>query len=264
MGYEDFFNVDVGVSEADLDKLDADFRKAEQRIAKATKEKQKLIKEIDKIQNKVETQHQKRQQWFYNFMYKIENKQRREREKLERRQVKQREKEERKKQKEIERQERKYARLRKQIQNKWIRTGFGENLDDRTGFQKLFAGAISVSPTKALGFFHSPLRTLQSLLHLVPILGGVLAAKEIAEFIWRELVRLDKFFKEFIDRAETRRNELRDRFLDAQIAAGLSQHIVTTRSGSIDPRDAYNTYEEYHTDRMALENRFKVRDVSGV
>ena len=118
-------------------------------------------------------------------------------------------------------------------------------------------------PAVALGFGRSPVHTIQSILHLIPLLGGILGSHQIVNFIYKELASFDKFLKMFRDRADTRRREDRDRFLDAQIAAGKSQVILTSQFGSIEARDTYNSFEEYNNDPMELERQRAVRDVSG-
>ena len=301
-GIEDWFNIDLGVTDADLDKLDKMAEKANKRFDKLEKEREKLTKIFEKLEAEERKKHAKTQTALTKISDRIwlrmsraehttqtrtqqawdaedrrlerakatqQAREQKAKEKAERDQEKARVREEkrlaREELKKIRAQERQDAKFERRIKAIIRRDANAAKRErERTTFQRIFSGGISSVPHKALGFYHSPLRTLQSMLHLIPLLGGVLAAHQIVEFIWREFVKLDKFMKAFRDRAETRVREDRDRYLDAQIAAGLAQRIVSTSYGSIDPRTAYNTYEEFHTNRQELENRFKVRDTSGV
>ena len=98
----------------------------------------------------------------------------------------------------------------------------------------------------------------------IPFLGGVLAAKEIADFIIDEIVKLDKFLKVFIDEIDKRVDAFRTLQEQAEVQAGLTQRIITTASGSIDPRYSYNTFEEFNKNQADLEERFQMTNNSGV
>ena len=50
----------------------------------------------------------------------------------------------------------------------------------------------------------NPKNFMFGIMKALPILGGVLAAKDIADFIVDEIAKLDKFLKEFIDEIDTR------------------------------------------------------------
>lgn len=98
----------------------------------------------------------------------------------------------------------------------------------------------------------------------LPWLGGVFAAKEIADFIIDEIVKLDKFLKAFIDEIDKRIDAFRTLQQQAGIQAGLIQRIITTASGSTEPRYSYNTFEEFNTNQADLEERFQMTNNSGV
>ena len=98
----------------------------------------------------------------------------------------------------------------------------------------------------------------------IPFLGGVFAAKEIADFIVDEIVKLDKFLKVFIDEIDKRTDPFRSLLVQAFILSGLSQRIITTASGSTEPRYAYNTFEEFNTNQAELEENFQLTNNTGV
>lgn len=110
----------------------------------------------------------------------------------------------------------------------------------------------------------SPKNFMFGIMKAIPILGGILAAKEIADFIIDEIVKLDKFLKVFIDEVDKRLDPFRSLLEQAFVLAGLSQRIITTASGSIEPRYAYNTFEEFNTNQAELEERFQLTNNSGV
>ena len=70
----------------------------------------------------------------------------------------------------------------------------------------------------------------------IPFLGGVFAAKEIADFVIDEIVKIDKFLKVFIDEIDKRMDAFRTLQQQADVQAGLTQRIITTASGSTEPR----------------------------
>jgi len=109
----------------------------------------------------------------------------------------------------------------------------------------------------------SPKNFTLGIMKALPILGGVLAAKEIADFIIDEIVKLDKFLKAFIDEIDKRVDAFRTLQEQAEVQAGLTQRIITTAAGSTEPRYAYNTFEEFNTNRAELEERFQLTNNSG-
>ena len=90
----------------------------------------------------------------------------------------------------------------------------------------------------------SPKNFIFGIMKLLPILGGVLAAKDIAKFIIDEITKLDKFLKVFIDEIDNRVDAFRTLEQQAEVQAGLTQRILTTASGGVDPRYSYKNNEE--------------------
>jgi len=110
----------------------------------------------------------------------------------------------------------------------------------------------------------NPKNFIFGIMKALPILGGVLAAKDIADFIIDEIVKLDKFLKVFIDEVDNRIDAFRTLAEQAGVQAGLIQRIITTASGSTEPRYSYNTFEEFNTNQTDLEERFQMTNNSGV
>ena len=110
----------------------------------------------------------------------------------------------------------------------------------------------------------NPKNFLTGVMKVIPILGGVLAAKEIAEFIVDEIAKIDRFFKVFIDEIDNRIDAFRSLQEQAEVQAGLTQRIITTTSGSTEPRYSYNTFEQFNTNQADLEERFQMTNKSGV
>lgn len=113
-----------------------------------------------------------------------------------------------------------------------------------------------------LRFGSSPLTFLTgSVVRLIPIIGtALLVTGVIADFV----KKVDDFQKEFVNNVDGRINLFRSREQQAMIQAGLTQLIITTASGGAEPRDAYNTFNEFNTNQSKIEADFKIRDTSGV
>lgn len=100
-----------------------------------------------------------------------------------------------------------------------------------------------------------------SVTRLIPFIGtALLVTGVIADFV----KKVDDFQKEFVNNVDGRINLFRSRDQQAQIQAGLQQLIITTESGSAEPRDAYNTFTEFNTNQSKIEADFKIRDTAGV
>ena len=110
----------------------------------------------------------------------------------------------------------------------------------------------------------NPVGFLTGIAKAIPFLGGVFAAKEIADFIIDEVVKLDAFLKKFVDEAERRTDLVRSRMEQATISAGISQKIITTSSGSAEPRESYNTFQTFNENQSELESNFALTNNSGV
>ena len=76
--------------------------------------------------------------------------------------------------------------------------------------------------------------------------------------------RVDHLQKEFIDNVEGRIELSRSKQQQAEIQAGLTQLIITSSTGSAEPREAYNTFEQFYKDQSKNETKFKVRQNVGV
>ena len=110
----------------------------------------------------------------------------------------------------------------------------------------------------------NPLGFIQGSLKALPVLGGVFAAKEIADFVIDELVKLDAFFKAFIDAIDERQSRIRDLEAQAQVQAGLAQLIITTSDGQVEARESYNTFEIFERNQGEIEARYELQNTSGV
>lgn len=110
----------------------------------------------------------------------------------------------------------------------------------------------------------NPKNFMFGIMKALPILGGILAAKEIAEFIVDEIAKIDRFFKAFIDVVDNRIDAFRSLQEQADVQAGLTQRILTTASGSTEPRYSYNTFEQFNTNQAELEEKFQMTNNSGV
>jgi hypothetical protein len=133
--------------------------------------------------------------------------------------------------------------------------------DVKSSFLGKTLGSRTASNIFSVG--KNPVGFLTKNLKFVPILGVVIAAKEIAEFIVNELVKLDKFLKVFIDQVDNRMDAFRTLQQQADIQAGITQRIITTASGGVEPRYTYNTFDEFNNNRSELEQKFQMNN-SGV
>lgn len=110
----------------------------------------------------------------------------------------------------------------------------------------------------------NPIGFIAKNLKFIPLLGGVLVAKEIADFIIDEIIKIDKFLKVFIDEIDKRVDAFRTLQEQAEVQAGLTQRIITTQAGSVEPRYSYNTFEEFNKNQAELEEQFQMTNNSGV
>jgi len=152
--------------------------------------------------------------------------------------------------------EKQFKRLEKKINKDIVK-----NIGKKDG---IFSNVIGDSPLQNIfSFGKNPVSFMTNIAKAIPFLGGVFAAKEIAEFIIDEIVKIDRFFKKFVDVIDTRRDQLRNKQQQAEIAAGLTQVIITTESGNVEARDAYNTFNEFNNNRTKLEEDFAIRNTTG-
>ncbi len=153
--------------------------------------------------------------------------------------------------------EKKLRKLEKKIKKDEVKQiGNKETLLDKILGKRAAGDIISMAK--------NPKSFMFGIMKALPILGGVLAAKDIADFIIDEIVKLDKFLKVFIDEVDKRIDVFRTLQQQADIQAGLAQRIITTASGSTEPRYAYNTFDEFNNNQADLEQRFQMTNKSGV
>lgn len=143
-----------------------------------------------------------------------------------------------------------------------IKTDEAKQLGDKETILDKILGKTQASNLMSMA--KNPKNFMFGIMKALPILGGVLAAKDIADFIIDEIVKLDKFLKVFIDEIDKRVDAFRTLQEQAEVQAGLTQRIITTASGGTDPRYSYNTFEEFNTNQAELEERFQMTNNSGV
>jgi len=96
---------------------------------------------------------------------------------------------------------------------------------------------------------------------LIPFIGtALLVTGVIADFV----ARVNQFQAVFVDAVDNRINIFREKEEQARIQAGLTNLIITSKAGSAEPRDAYNTFREYNENQQRIENEFQIQNTSGV
>jgi len=95
----------------------------------------------------------------------------------------------------------------------------------------------------------------------IPGFGAAVAATAI---IVKILKKFDDLEKRFTDDIRTRLNQERDNEQTARIQAGLVQEIFTAGPGVTDPRDAYNTFDEFNNNQQRIETDYSIRTATGV
>ena len=113
-----------------------------------------------------------------------------------------------------------------------------------------------------VSFGSNPLSFIQgTVTKFIPFIGAaLLVTGVIAAFV----KRVDDFQKEFVDNVDDRIDIFRSKQQQAQTQAGLQQLIITSSSGSAEPRDAYNTFAVFNEDQSRIEADFRIRDTAGV
>lgn len=96
---------------------------------------------------------------------------------------------------------------------------------------------------------------------LIPFIGTALAVTGVFAVL---IKRVDDFQKAFTDNVDERIDKFRSKEQQVNIQAGLTQLIITSTAGSVEPRDAYNTFQVFNTDQSRIETDFRLRDNSGV
>ena len=97
------------------------------------------------------------------------------------------------------------------------------------------------------------------------IIIAALAVPEVTKQIINMLTRQGGHFDlTFRDRIDDLTNALRAKDQQKQIRSGFTQVIFTTRAGTTDPRDSYNTYQQKDEAEANLERDWAIRNVLGV
>ena len=100
-----------------------------------------------------------------------------------------------------------------------------------------------------------------NLLKMLPALGAILAVTGVFVALTK---KVDDFQKKFVDSVDDRIDLFRNKQQQALIQAGLAQAIFTTSAGGTEPRDAYNTFEQFNNNQAAIERDFALTNISGV
>lgn len=145
-----------------------------------------------------------------------------------------------------------------------IKERFGDplltpNIDKQSGLKKIFGvetfkNLFNIGSNPA-GFFQS------SIIKFIPFIGTALAATGI---ILKIITDIDNFQKEFVDRVDGRISLARTKEQQALVQAGLQQLIITSEAGSAEPRDSYNTFNEFNINQQRIETDFQIKNTSGV
>ena len=133
------------------------------------------------------------------------------------------------------------------------------NIDKQSTLQKIFGRETFKN---LLNIGSNPQGFLTSgVTKLIPVIGTALAATGIILAI---ITKIDNFEKEFVDRVDNRISIFRNKENQARVQAGLQQIIITDAAGNTEPRDAYNTFNEFNDNQQRIETDFAIRDTSGV
>ena len=120
---------------------------------------------------------------------------------------------------------------------------------------------------KAFNFLANPKAgMLQFLKGAGPILVGIILAIEIAPRVAKILTKRGSVWDlTFRNNVDTMNNVLRTRESQQAIRVGLgTQVIFTSRAGTVDPRDSYNTYVQFNENQAEFERSWAIRDTTGV
>lgn len=102
---------------------------------------------------------------------------------------------------------------------------------------------------------------LQGVTKLIPVIGTALLVTGVIADVVR---RINDFQAQFVDNVDNRINIFRQKEEQARIQAGLTQLIITSVAGSAEPRDAYNTFNEFNENQQRIENEFQINNTTGV
>ena len=133
--------------------------------------------------------------------------------------------------------------------------------------QDILASDMGASKAQeSISFLRDPLGKVMSFLQKeVPIVGGIIQIAELSDAVIKELTKkggfLDVTFRYTIDNLK---DALRTTVQQMSIQQGFTQLILVMKSGSTSPRDAYNTYNEYNKNNSQLESDFAIRNTRGI
>ena len=120
---------------------------------------------------------------------------------------------------------------------------------------------------QAFNMLANPKSTMLNILRGAgPILAGIVMAIHIAPIVAKLLTKRGSIFDlTFREKADELNNVLRSRSSQQEIRVGMGTQIIfTTAAGTINPRDAYNTYTEKNHNEAEFERQWSVRDNYGV
>jgi len=95
----------------------------------------------------------------------------------------------------------------------------------------------------------------------IPGFGAAVAATAV---IGKILKKFDSLEKRFTDDIRTKLNAERDNETTARIQAGIAQEIFSAGPGMTDPRDTYNTNDEFNTNQPRIETDYLIRSTQGI
>lgn len=138
-----------------------------------------------------------------------------------------------------------------------------EELQEQTNrFEEILNQKFGVDGVaKLTNIIKNPTGFVQGLLtREVPILGAILTASQIVQFIIDELTKKGSLFDKFFnDKIDSRLDAFRQKELTQRIAAGFDQIIITYTDGTTNPADSFNSFREADKNRERIEELFAVR-----
>jgi hypothetical protein len=147
------------------------------------------------------------------------------------------------------------------------KTAFQEVVEEQDALRKLMDSNLGAGKaSQAFSMMSNPAGFFKGFFtKTVPIIGGIITATEIAKAVIVKMTErggpFDRFFNERID---TRVNALLNKEEQQEILAGFRQEILTTQSGQINPRDAFNTYNQDRATQEKVEENYSVRTKAGL
>lgn len=143
-----------------------------------------------------------------------------------------------------------------------------KNLSDEVKEQKNLLNNLlksdmgAAQASKAISFLRDPLGSVTNFLSKeVPIIGGIIQVVDIANAVIDKLTEAGGFLDvTFRDTITTRLDAFRDKMTQSSIRSGFTQLIITTKAGTTNPRDTYNSYQQYNQNRIQEEDTFAVRN----